>query len=184
MQGTSQSSHPHFFQNFSYRSALKFWVRMLLSFSAGLTKTILINPSSTYLLTYLCLTSTCLVHDVMIMSLAINMAPILSTFTMTGWLNEILCFPITEYEHHFIKDKATYSTFELESDALFCQFNGQEISTPNPYSMKPLYGSSTHQMSSMITIAKTQDFPGFDCIHCWFEILAKVLCIQYILYHT
>ena len=70
----------------------------MLSFSLDLTQIILMTLFSTYSCTYLYLMSNCLVHDMVIILLAINLA---STLSLLPWLDtktKFSCFKEIEWE--------------------------------------------------------------------------------------
>ena len=93
LETSSSFKHTSYFECFLWNSALKFFLRMLLSFSADLTKIILTTPTSTYSFRCLYRISMCLIHDVVVIFLTINIAPTLSTLNMTGSWTKFPCIP-------------------------------------------------------------------------------------------
>ena len=139
-------------------------VRMFLLFSADWTKIIFTNLSSIYTFTYFYLMSMCLVHDLLIMLLAMNMAPTLPTLTITGSFTEIFMLPnnlMINITSLTASDKATHSAYELDSFTIFWAFDSKRAKC------KPTYASSTFRVSCIINIAETNNFPGFTWIPSW-----------------
>ena len=78
--------------------------------------------------------SMCLVQHMVVTLLAINMEPMLSTLTMTGYLTAIFMLPnscTANITSSTASDKAIYSAYELERETLFCNFDRQEAGTPS-----------------------------------------------------
>ena len=75
---------------------------------------------------------TCFVWQVVVVLLSLNMAPTLSTYTMTGYFTTVCMLSNscnTNIASLTASDKAMYSASELESETLFCDFNVQETNT-------------------------------------------------------
>ena len=87
------------------------------------------------------LMSMCFVHDVVVMLLAINMVPTLSTLIVTGYWRKMFMLHrslTTKITSLTASNKAICFAFELESNTLFCNFNCQEIIMPSTCSINQL----------------------------------------------
>ena len=110
---------------------------MLLSFSAE-TKIFFTTPSSTYSFKYLYLRLMCLVHDVVVILLAINMAPTLSALTMTGSVQKSSCFPVVESQILTpLQPQVRLPTQPLRKVSCSFGFLIAKTGTPSTYRMKP-----------------------------------------------
>ena len=75
----------------------------------------------------------CLVWDVVVILLAINITPTLPALVMTGSLIEIF-IPLTSWIMNMtsftVSDKATHSVSELDNVMLLCAFDHQDTGIP------------------------------------------------------
>ena len=120
------------------------------------------NYSILHIIISMYLMSTCLVHNMVVILLAIIMVPTLSTHTMTGSLTEFFMLPsnwITNITSCTVSDKATHSVSQLDSITLLWDFDWQENGTPKMYRMNPLMhflltGSPAYSLSLKQTFSK------------------------------